>query len=150
MSLSPEAERALPALLDTLVPPSLDGRLAGAGALGLASDIRSMLDDNPGLEPVVESGLSAANARARARFDDDFAALDLDQRCKVIEEIADEQPGLVPALSFHTFVAYYQHASVLQGLGLEPRPPHPEGYAVDESDLSLLDPVRARKPLYRD
>jgi hypothetical protein len=33
---------------------------------------------------------------------------------------------------------------------MEPRPPFPEGFEVEEGDWSLLDPVRARPKLYRD
>jgi hypothetical protein len=38
---------------------------------------------------------------------------------------------------------------VLTALGLEARPPHPAGYAIEPNDLSLLDPVRRRAELYR-
>jgi hypothetical protein len=49
------------------------------------------------------------------------------------------------------YSAYYQHPRVLSGLGLEPRPPHPKGYALEQPDLdALLAPVRARAKLYRD
>ena len=43
-----------------------------------------------------------------------------------------------------------RHGSVVEGLGLEDRPPYPKGYEVEAGDLSLLDPVRARPKLYRD
>jgi hypothetical protein len=41
-------------------------------------------------------------------------------------------------------------ARVLEALDLEPRPPHPEGYATVEGDLSLLEPVRRRGRKYRE
>jgi hypothetical protein len=37
----------------------------------------------------------------------------------------------------------------MQSLGLEPRPPFPKGHVVEQGDWSLLDPVRARPPMYR-
>ena len=39
---------------------------------------------------------------------------------------------------------------VLEGLGLEPRPPFPQGYTLEPGDLSALERVRARGQLWRD
>lgn len=44
---------------------------------------------------------------------------------------------------------YYRDDRVVRSLGLEPRPPHPKGHALEEGDWSLLDPVRVRPPLWR-
>jgi hypothetical protein len=35
-------------------------------------------------------------------------------------------------------------------LGIEARPPFPKGNEVTSGDLSLLNPVRERKQIYRD
>jgi hypothetical protein len=45
---------------------------------------------------------------------------------------------------------YYQDDQVVVALGMEARPPFPKGNVVEPGDLSLLDPVRARKQIYRD
>jgi hypothetical protein len=45
---------------------------------------------------------------------------------------------------------YYRDDRVVRSLGMEPRPPFPKGFDVDQGDWSLLDPVRARPKLYRD
>ena len=45
---------------------------------------------------------------------------------------------------------YYRDDRVLTAIGVEPRPPFPKGYEVPQGDWSLLDPVRARGPIYRD
>jgi hypothetical protein len=44
---------------------------------------------------------------------------------------------------------YYRDDRVLQSLGLELRPPFPGGYELEQGDWSLLDPVRARQPMWR-
>ena len=44
---------------------------------------------------------------------------------------------------------YYRDDRVMADLQMDPRPPHPQGYAVPEGDWSLLDPVRAREKMYR-
>ena len=47
VTFSDEQRRTLTALLDEIVPPSEDGRLPGAGAIGLASRIDKALQDVP-------------------------------------------------------------------------------------------------------
>jgi hypothetical protein len=45
---------------------------------------------------------------------------------------------------------YYRDDRVMRSLGLEPRPPFPKGFELEQGDWSLLDPVRARPRLYRE
>ena len=91
----------------------------------------------------------ASSGLASRRAPDGFAALASPEREDALRELASEQPGFLPGLLFQTYAAYYQHPRVLEGLGLEPRPPHPKGYAMEDGDLALLDAVRRRPPLYR-
>ena len=44
---------------------------------------------------------------------------------------------------------YYRDDRVLHSLGLEPRPPFPKGYGLEQGDWSLLEPVKARAPMWR-
>ena len=44
---------------------------------------------------------------------------------------------------------YYRDDRVLRSLGLELRPPFPLGYALEQGDWSLLDPVKARPSMWR-
>jgi hypothetical protein len=46
-------------------------------------------------------------------------------------------------------LCYYCDDRVMRSLGQEPRPPFPKGHVVEQGDWSLLDPVRARPPMYR-
>ena len=45
---------------------------------------------------------------------------------------------------------YYRDDRVMRSLGLEPRPPFPKGFEVEQGDWSLLDTVRVRPKLYRE
>lgn len=130
----------LEAILDTLIPPSEDGRMPGAGSLGLAASVRAQ---TAAAEDVVAAGLAAAEAA-------DFLGLDLAARVAVLRELEASQPAFVGTLFLPTCTAYYQHPKVLEGLGVEGRPPHPKGYELEVGDLSPLDRVRARGKLYRD
>jgi len=150
MSLTPAEMRALAAVLDRIVPPSGDGRLPGAGEPGVAGSVAAGLDEHPALRPGVAAGLAGLDAQARERGGADFAALDAADRPAVLDTVAAEHPGFLGPLVLMTYLAYYRHPSVLAALGLEARPPHPEGYAVPPTDFSLLEPVRRRRPFYRD
>jgi len=64
---------------------------------------------------------------------------------------ADREAGGAPlaALVRVVLLCYYRDDRVMRSLGQEPRPPFPKGHVVEQGDWSLLDPVRARKPMYR-
>jgi hypothetical protein len=125
---SHDEERALASVLDEIIPPSGDGRLPGAGELGLAGYIEQTLQKTPEFRPAIAQGLSTLDDLARSRGSERFA---------------------VPGLIFHAYAGYYQNGRVVEALGLEPRPPHPKGYEIEPSDLTLLDGVRQRPALYR-
>ncbi len=139
---------ALPAVLDAIIPRSADGRLPGAGELGLAREIEQKLG---AMVAFTARGLDALDALARERGAAEFAALASAERMELLNAHATADPGFLPGLMFQVYSAYYQHPRVLAGLGVEPRPPHPKGYALEQPDLeALLAPVRARTRLYRD
>jgi hypothetical protein len=130
----------LDAILDTLIPPSADGRMPGAGSLGLADAVRAQTQ---GAGELVSAGLAAVEAAG-------FADLDLEDRVGVLRELESTQPAFVLTLYLPACAAYYQHPKVLVGLGLEPRPPHPKGYELEPGNLATLERVRKRGKLYRD
>lgn len=148
-ALSDEQTRALNAVLDEIVPPSADGRLPGAGALGLASAIEERLREQPDLRPAVLGGLEALDAVAKETGAAGFAAVPVAERAELLNRLSAEAPAFLPGLVFHTYNAYYHQAPVLEALGVPPRPPFPEGYDVAPTDESLLEPVRAREPIWR-
>lgn len=142
--------RTLACVLDLLIPPSGDGRMPGAGEVGIGARIDQVAQRDAGLRAVVAAGLAALDALARAGGVAAFAALVGDARLAALREVTIAQPGFVPSLIFHTYAGYYQEGRVLEGLGLDPRPPFPTGHQLDPFDETLLDPVRRRAKLYRD
>ena len=38
----------------------------------------------------------------------------------------------------------------MQGLGMEPRAPFPDGFEVETGDWSLLEPIKVRGKIYRE
>jgi len=127
-------------ILDTLIPASEDGRMPGAGSLGLADTIR---EQTAAAREVVDAGLDAARAAG-------FEELDLEGRVALLREMESSHPAFVGSLYVPTCTAYYQHPQVMLGLGLEGRPPHPKGYDLEPGNLDGLEKVRARGKLYRE
>ncbi len=67
----------------------------------------------------------------------------------MLNEAGAKAPLFLPSLIGRTFVGYYQDARVRGALRLETRPPYPDGYEVEPTDFSILDPVRERDPFFR-
>lgn len=148
--LTPDEERFLIGLLDVVVPASADGRLPGAGALGLGAHVAKTVAAQPMLRPVLEYGLSSLAGLAAERSPDGFAGLDDAQRAQLFRDFTATDQFFLPAFLFLVYSGYYQHPRVVTALGLEARAPHPGGYAMETDDLSLLAPVRARGRMYRE
>ncbi len=143
---TPERLEALACVLDEIVPPSEDGRLPGAGELGIGGALAA----RPELWPLLEGGLAALDEIARARGAASFSAAPRADRRPMLEEVGGKAPAFFPTLLAQTFVAYYQDRRVLETLGLGVGAPYPKGYAVAPTDFSILDPVRARPRFFRD
>lgn len=136
-------------VLDELIPPSADGRLPGAGTLGVGAIVQHAAATTPGLDPLLTQGFAALGELARQRDAKGFAALARSTRIEVLRELEQSVPMLLPTLLSLACVGYYASEPVLTALNGNARPPHPEGYDLEPDDLSLLDGVRARGTLFR-
>jgi hypothetical protein len=143
--LSIEQRRTLASVLDEIIPPSADGRLPGAGQVGLDGAIEQALRGMPELRAMIADGLAELERHADSAHGATFAALSSPDKVQLLN-----QQAFVLPLTFQTYVAYYQHPRVTAALGLAQRPPHPEGYAMEPNDPSLLEPVRRRDKMYRE
>jgi hypothetical protein len=138
----------LNAVLDELIPPG-DG-MPGAGEIGLAADIERALQHHLTLAPVITQGLAALRTIAREARVENFATAHAQTRLALMKELESKEPALIPTLTFLAYSLYYQHPRVLEALGREARPPHPQGYEMGADDLTLLDPVRQRGKRFRN
>ena len=135
-----DGERAtLTVLLDTLIPPSEDGAMPGAGDL----DLRVFMDNplNPEFDAVVRNVLG--------ELGENFATLDSAAQETRVANLQTQSPADFAALYMQTLAVYYQQDSVLRGIGSREGPPFPRGNEVIDGDMSLLDPVVANPKLYR-
>jgi hypothetical protein len=78
-----------------------------------------------------------------------LVSLDPARREAVAAELRVKGGAAVATLTRVILQCYYRDDRVVRSLGLEPRPPYPKGHELEEGDWSLLDPVRARPPMWR-
>ncbi len=149
MSFSEDERRLLAHVLDEIIPPHDDGRLPGAGELGVATHVENALGTTPDLARIIADGLAALENIARRRAPRGFAALSREERLAVLNELAPTEHAFPPIFYLQAYAGYYHHPRVLEVLGLDPRPPHPQGYRMEPDDLTLLEKVRQRPKMYR-
>ena len=101
-------------------------------------------------DPPIATALQTFEETSRARHHRSFADLDGTQRSAIVDALAQSNAEDLRALETITAQAYYSDDRVMRALGMEVRPPFPQGYTVEPGDWSLLDPVRQRSRLYRD
>jgi len=133
------SDGVLDAILETLIPRSADGRMPGAGTLGLGPELRAKLSD---LGTVLDDAIAAAT-------DAGLSAMPPLEREVWLRGLEASQPGFVPAVYLTLCTLYYAQPAVLSALGLAARPPFPGGYELEPGDLGVFDAVRARGPRYR-
>jgi hypothetical protein len=78
-----------------------------------------------------------------------LAELDPARREVVAKEFRSSGGAAAAALTRVVLQCYYRDDRVVHSLGLELRPPFPKGYPLEQGDWSLLDPVKARPPMWR-
>ena len=136
----------LDAVFDHLIPPRDDGKLPGGGSLGLAARVAEKLFEMQGMATLVEQGLSQLRSATNDLGADDFKSLTPAQRLTLLNEISQQHPAMIPLLCLQLYAGYYQHPTVLEGLGEEPRPPFPKGYEIEATEASLMKKLRQHQP----
>jgi hypothetical protein len=140
--LSAEQVRDLRALAGFIIPPSAAYDVPGADDDRIFADIlRSLERDRDDIARALDHLASLAGGS--------FAELDPARRTEVANKFREAGGALLTALVRVVLLCYYRDDRVMRSLGLEPRPPFPQGHVVEQGDWSLLDPVRARPPMYR-
>jgi hypothetical protein len=132
----------LRAIAGMMIPASAEFDVPGADDPAIQADILATLSRDAGL---VREALDQLARLA----DQPLASLDPVQRDAVAAELRAKGGAAVATLARVVLQCYYRDDRVVRSLGLEPRPPYPKGYVLEDGDWSLLDPVRARPPMWR-
>lgn len=151
--------QALLALAAALIPASGEHGVPSAGDPSIAADILATANR---YHAPVAAALAMLEALARARHGRPLADLDDGQRAALTANASQDELGGDAGETFAAGVAgqrtllgivaqcYYRDDRVMRSLGMEPRPPFPDGFDVDQGDWSLLDPVKRRGRMYRE
>ena len=98
----------------------------------------------------IKEGLIRVVEEARKEYGKEFSTLSGSEQMRLIEKLRRTLFRFLGELTTEVIQCYYQNDQVLKAIGLEARAPFPQGYTVDDGDLTLLEPVYERGKLYRD
>lgn len=136
--LTADETTALRCVAGMMIPASAAYDVPGADDDTIFADIVRSLGPDLG---TVKLALARLDALAGGRF--------ADASHTAAEAFRAQGGPLATALSRVVAQAYYRDDRVMRSLGMEPRPPFPKGFEVEQGDWSLLDPVRSRAPFWR-
>ncbi len=140
--LTPAQEADLAAIAGFIIPASDEFDVPGADDPAIQADMLATLGRDA---PLVREALDVLARLAGAPLGD----LDPARREAVALALRAAGGSAVAALTRVVLQCYYRDDRVVRSLGLEPRPPYPQGHVLPDGDWSLLDPVRARPPSWR-
>ena len=141
--LSADQCRSLRCLAEMMIPASAEYGVPSAADDAIFGDIlRSLGRDRDHVIAVLRALDTVSSGR--------FADLDPGRRDAAAARLRETGGEALTYLTRIILQCYYRDDRVMRSLGMEPRPPYPKGFEVEQGDWSLLDPVRARPKLYRD
>jgi hypothetical protein len=140
--LNHEQVRDLRALAGTIIPPGPAYGVPGADDEKIFADILGSLERD-------RDEVCRALAHLATLAGGALADLAPARRTEVAAAFRETGGAPLAALVRVVLLCYYRDDRVMRSLGQEPRPPFPKGHVVEQGDWSLLDPVRARPPMYR-
>jgi hypothetical protein len=143
IALSPAEARDLRRLAGIMIPADARYGVPGADDPAIIRDILSSLGRDLA---DVRTALAALAGLAGTPFGD----LDATEAESVAMRLLAEPAKEVLVLGRVVLSAYYRDDRVVRSLGREPGPPFPRGHQMPPTDWSLLDPVKARAPFWRD
>jgi hypothetical protein len=141
--LTPADLRDLRRLAGFMIPAAAEYGVPGADDEAILADmVRSLGRD--------QGDVRRALAILREQAGEDFAALaDAEAEAAAMALLRREGREMI-ALGRAVLQCYYRDDRVVRSLGLEPRPPYPQGHVLEQGDWSLLDAVRVRPRMWRD
>lgn len=136
----------LRALLGRMIPASEHHQVPGADDALILADIVQTLASQA---VAVQAALGRLDELAQADSGEPYAALDTARQNAVALQFRQQRSPGLSALLTAVAQCYYRDERVMRSLGMPARPPFPQGYELAQGDWSLLDPVRARPPVYK-
>ena len=141
--LSADQCRSLRCLAAMMIPASAEYGVPSAADDAIFGDILQSIGRDAGHVTAVLEALNAMSGGP-------FADLNPQRREAIAAQLRETGGEALMYLTRIILQCYYRDDRVMGSLGMEPRPPFPKGFEVEQGDWSLMDPVRARPTLYRD
>jgi len=145
--LTEEQSHSLRILLNMIVPPNKGKGLPGAGELDFVGYVREFAPDQ--IE-AVQNELDLLEQTSQSQYQRRFADLKQIEQDSLVGRMRKRDVEFALHIIVQAMGCYYQDDKVVIALGMEARPPFPKGNDVVSGDLSLLDPVREKKQIYKD
>ena len=149
----------LAAFAGAVIPASVEYGVPGADDAQIVADI--LATARPHYD-AVRAGLGFQDTVATAAYGAPFAELSQADRADFVERSNTDggfdhvewefDPSAIAGqrtLISIILQCYYRDDRVMQSLAMEPRPPFPQGFEVEQGDWSLLEPVKQRGKIYR-
>ena len=144
-NLNAEQKKILTVILNMIIPRSEDGKMPGAIDVGFFTFI-----DNTEKFFWIKEGINKIIDEAQNKYCNNFATLDVSEQKEIINQLRRKYLRFFNGLTIQVMQCYYKNEKVLELIGVEERPPFPNGYQIEKGDLSLLEPVFLRGKIYRD
>jgi hypothetical protein len=140
--LTPAQCAELRSIAAVMIPASEEFDVPGADDPAIQADMVATLGRDADLVREALDELARLAGRP-------LATLEPARRDAVAVELRASGGDAVMTLTRVVLQCYYRDDRVVRSLGLEPRPPYPKGHVLEDGDWSLLDPVRARRQMWR-
>ena len=134
-------------ITECLIPKT--NTMPSAAEIGAAEYIDSNIQSSAKSKNLVIQGLQAIEIKS-TDTGTKFKDLDIDERTNILKYIEETHPSFFNYVLKQTCNAYYTNSSILDLIGAPNRPPQPTGFDLEQGDLSSLEAVRARGPIWRD
>jgi hypothetical protein len=125
-----------------MIPASTEYNVPGADDAAIQADILATLGRDT--EPMRKALDHLAQLAGMPLSD-----LDAVRRESVAKQFRASGGASAATLARVVLQCYYRDDRVVRSLGLELRAPFPKGYTLEQGDWTLLDPVKARAPMWR-
>lgn len=142
-ALTRTEERDLRRLAGFMVPASVEYDVPGADDEVIFADIvQSLGRDRDNIRTALAMLCEIAGGN--------FSAIDEARAEAAAIKLLSREGPAITALGRAVLQCYYRDNRVFRALGLELRPPYPQGRMLEQGDWTLLDAVRRRPRMWRD
>ena len=144
---SPAQRSLLTGVINRIIPAN--GKLPGAGTLGIAAFIEDAAAATPSLTRLFNQGLAQIAVAAGQNSSQGFESLSDTAKDDLLRTIETADPVFFDQLVLQTYNGYYTNPEVFELIGYAAPKPAPPGAHPELLDVSLLDQQRDREPFWK-